>query len=74
MNTTNPHQEQQAALINRISLNVEKLNESLVQLNQKLEQVNNQTQTTVLIAQVWNSYSKSAHINLEGLGGLQPPE
>jgi DASH complex subunit DAD4 len=45
-----------------------------VQLNQKLEQVNNQTQSTMLIAQVWNSYSKSAHINLEGLGGLQPPE
>ncbi|KAF9086263.1 hypothetical protein BGX29_001475 [Mortierella sp. GBA35] len=74
MNTMNPHQEQQAALLNRIALNVEKLNESLVQLNQKLEQVNHESEMTMVVAQIWNSYSKSAHINLEGLGGLQPPE
>ncbi|KAF9169227.1 hypothetical protein BGX21_010978 [Mortierella sp. AD011] len=70
----NPHQEQQAALLSRIALNVDKLNESLEQLNEKLARVNQQNQSTVLIAQVWNSYSKSVNIMLEGLGGLQPPE
>ncbi|KAI7816790.1 DASH complex subunit Dad4 [Gamsiella multidivaricata] len=70
----NPHQEQQAALLNRIALNVEKLNDSLEQLNEKLAQVNDQNQRTVLIAEIWNAYSKSAHIMLEGLGGIQPPE
>ncbi|KAG0303593.1 hypothetical protein BGZ98_006489 [Dissophora globulifera] len=70
----NPHQEQQAALLNRIALNVEKLNDAVEQLNDRLAKVNQENQSTVLIAQVWNSYSKSVHIMLEGLGGLQPPE
>ncbi|KAF9026427.1 hypothetical protein BGZ81_006274 [Podila clonocystis] len=70
----NPHQEQQAALLNRIALNVDKLNESVEQLNEKLAEVNEQNQTTLLMAQVWNSYVKSAHIMLEGLGGVQAPE
>ncbi|KAK3805830.1 MAG: DASH complex subunit Dad4 [Benniella sp.] len=70
----NPHQEKQAALLNRIALNVEKLNESLEQLNMKLEEVNDQNQSTMLLSQVWNTYSKNVRIMLEGLGGIQPPE
>ncbi|KAF9929758.1 hypothetical protein BGZ65_005675 [Modicella reniformis] len=70
----NPHQEKQAALLNRIAINVDKLNDSLEQLNKKLEEVNDQNQPTMLLAQVWNTYSKNVHIMLEGLGGLQPPE
>ncbi|GJJ68101.1 DASH complex subunit DAD4 [Entomortierella parvispora] len=70
----NPHQEQQAALLNRIAINVEKLNESLEELNKKLVRVNEGNESTVLMAQIWNTYAKSTHIMLEGLGGLQPPE
>ncbi|CAO3565566.1 hypothetical protein BGZ70_006282 [Mortierella alpina] len=70
----NPHQEQQVALLNRIALNVEKLNESIEQLNEKLARVNDMNQSTMIIAQVWSNYAKSVQINLEGQGGLQPPE
>ncbi|KAI1314682.1 hypothetical protein EDD11_001850, partial [Mortierella claussenii] len=52
----------------------EKLNESVEQLNEKLTSVNDQSQSTILIAQIWNSYSKSVNIMLEGQGGLQQPE
>ncbi|ORZ01838.1 DASH complex subunit Dad4 [Lobosporangium transversale] len=69
-----PHQEQQAALLNRIALNVEKLNESVEQLNEKLKQINEENHSTAVIAQIWNNYSRNVYIMLEGLGGLQPPE
>ncbi|KAF9973008.1 hypothetical protein BGZ73_003785 [Actinomortierella ambigua] len=70
----NPHQEQQAALLNRIAHNVDKLNESLEQVNAKLESVNEKNQPTVVLSQVWHTFTKNVQFNLEGLGGLQPPE
>ncbi|KAG0345090.1 DASH complex subunit dad4 [Podila humilis] len=70
----NPHQEQQAVLLNRIALRVDKLNESIEQLNHNLNDVNEKNQSTLVMAQIWNSYVRSAHIMLESLGGVQPPE
>ncbi|KAI8374413.1 DASH complex subunit dad4 [Radiomyces spectabilis] len=61
----NPHEQQQNALLGRIVLNVTKLNNSVNELNERLEELSKSNNDITTIAQMWAAYSASVQIHLE---------
>ncbi|KAI9470485.1 MAG: DASH complex subunit Dad4 [Benjaminiella poitrasii] len=61
----NPHEQQQSALLARIVANITKLNQSMTELNNKLESMNKYNDDVALIGDMWSAYDKSVRIHIE---------
>ncbi|KAL1930006.1 hypothetical protein VTP01DRAFT_1160 [Rhizomucor pusillus] len=70
----NPHEQQQNALLGRIVSNVSKLNEAVIELNDRLEELNKNNNDIVQIARMWSSYNASSQIHLESTKSLSDPK
>ncbi|CBF86955.1 DASH complex subunit DAD4 [Aspergillus nidulans FGSC A4] len=61
----NPHEQQQALLLSRIIENVQKLNEAVMEMNQRLQAANIQTMDVELVAQMFKNYQSNVLFHLE---------
>ncbi|KAK9461799.1 DASH complex subunit Dad4 [Lipomyces oligophaga] len=69
-----PHDEAQSALLSRIVMNVEKLNEAVIVLNRVLQDVNMGNMNNELVTQMWDSYQRNVQMNLESTDMLEKPQ
>ncbi|KAH6688006.1 DASH complex subunit Dad4 [Plectosphaerella plurivora] len=60
-------------LLSRIITNVEKLNESIVVMNQSLQEINIQNMNVELVAQMFKNYQSNVLFHLEATDNLKPP-
>ncbi|EEB08851.1 DASH complex subunit Dad4 [Schizosaccharomyces japonicus yFS275] len=67
----NPMEEQQNAILERIINNLGKLNDSVITLNKKLQQVNMANMNVELASQMWANYARNAVFHLEETGSLK---
>ncbi|GAA5850549.1 hypothetical protein JCM8547_001910 [Rhodosporidiobolus lusitaniae] len=69
----NPYEEEQQAVLSRILGNVDKLNESMLELNRAIERVNAKNASTAEIVELWTSYMRNVQWNLQSQKALHPP-
>ncbi|KAJ1820527.1 hypothetical protein IWW57_005586 [Coemansia sp. S610] len=69
----NPYDEQQTQILARITNNVVKLNETLLELNQKIEEINGMNSDLVEYSNIWNHYQRNANLYLASTNSLEPP-
>ncbi|QSL66129.1 hypothetical protein MERGE_000504 [Pneumocystis wakefieldiae] len=69
----NPHEEQQNALMARIVMNVEKLNEAIMEFNRCIQEINMANMNLELISQIWANYGRNVRFHLEGTNHLEKP-
>ncbi|GHJ87515.1 hypothetical protein NliqN6_3917 [Naganishia liquefaciens] len=69
----NPHEEKQAVLLERIIKNVEKCNESIVELNQCLGEILQSNEVSITSA-LFQNYSRNVVYNLEATKNLADPK
>ncbi|KAJ1675713.1 hypothetical protein EV182_000726 [Spiromyces aspiralis] len=70
----NPYEEQQTAILTRIINNVAKLNDTLQDLNTRLEEINELNTDLVAFSNIWQHYQRNAAIYLHSTSALQPPK
>lgn len=51
----------------------EKLNESVIDLNKTLKEINNENMNVELLSQMWENYQRNVLFHLESTDQLQPP-
>ncbi|CAG8544270.1 13555_t:CDS:2 [Funneliformis caledonium] len=66
----NPHEEQQRMLLSRIVKNVEKLNDVLEDMNNRIQEINEYNRDIVILSQFWSNYNRSVTFNLESMQKL----
>ncbi|KAL4762461.1 DASH complex subunit DAD4 [Aspergillus foveolatus] len=69
----NPHEQQQTLLLSRIIENVQKLNEAVMEMNQRLQAANIQTMDVELVAQMFKNYQSNVLFHLEATDNLKEP-
>lgn len=69
----NPFEQTQRSLLSRIISNVERLNQSVVTLNQELSILNSKNQQLCNIATICDHYQESLQFNISTNGQLKPP-
>ncbi|BGP55637.1 hypothetical protein JCM8202_004898 [Rhodotorula sphaerocarpa] len=69
----NPYEEEQVVIISRILGRVEKMNESMLELNRSIEQVNNYNASTAEVVELWSTYMRNVTWNLTAQNELHPP-
>ncbi|GAA5986051.1 hypothetical protein JCM5350_005513 [Sporobolomyces pararoseus] len=69
----NPYEEEQQVIISRILGTVEKLNESMLEANRAIEQVNAYNASTSEITELWVSYMRNVQWNLQSTKQMQEP-
>ncbi|KAJ2657173.1 1,2-dihydroxy-3-keto-5-methylthiopentene dioxygenase [Coemansia sp. RSA 1200] len=68
----NPYDEQQTQILARISNNVVKLNETLLEVNQKIEEINEMNSDLVAFSNIWNHYQRNASLYLASTNSIEP--
>ncbi|KAJ1941221.1 Dual-specificity kinase, spindle pole body (SPB) duplication and spindle checkpoint function [Kickxella alabastrina] len=68
----NPYDEQQTQILARITNNVVKLNDTLLELNQKIEEINEMNSDLVAFSNIWNHYQRNANLYLASTNSLEP--
>ncbi|CCK69646.1 Dad4p KNAG_0C05480 [Huiozyma naganishii CBS 8797] len=69
----NPYDKVQSNILSRIIANVERLNQSVVTLNQELATVTQKNKQLETIGTICENYSSSMQFNLETTGHMRPP-
>ncbi|POY74565.1 hypothetical protein BMF94_2326 [Rhodotorula taiwanensis] len=69
----NPYEEEQVVIISRILGRVEKMNESMLELNRSVEQVNNYNVSIAEVVELWSTYMRNVSWNLQAQNELHPP-
>ncbi|ODV88617.1 hypothetical protein CANCADRAFT_52620 [Tortispora caseinolytica NRRL Y-17796] len=69
----NPHETVQNAILVRIASNIDKLNESLTELNRMIETINRQNLDIELTSRIWLSYMRNIQFHLESTNNLRDP-
>ncbi|GAA6038183.1 hypothetical protein JCM8097_005782 [Rhodosporidiobolus ruineniae] len=69
----NPYEEQQEAVLSRILGTVDKLNESMLELNKEIQNVNGYNASTAEVVELWTSYMRNVQWNLQSQKALHPP-
>ncbi|KAJ1936134.1 hypothetical protein FBU59_005154 [Linderina macrospora] len=68
----NPYEEEQQNILKRITNNVVKLNETLAELNSKVEDINSLNSDLVAFSNIWNHYQRNATLYLNSTKSLEP--
>lgn len=69
----NPYEQVQVNILSRIVGNIERLNQSVVTLNQELDNINRKNRNLEIMGQICENYHNSIQFNLEATGSKQPP-
>ncbi|KAJ1765956.1 hypothetical protein IW140_006325 [Coemansia sp. RSA 1813] len=69
----NPYDEQQTQILARISNNVVKLNDTLLEVNQKIEEINEMNSDLVAFSNIWNHYQRNASLYLASTNSVESP-
>ncbi|CAG8558283.1 11224_t:CDS:2 [Paraglomus occultum] len=69
----NPHEEQQNSLLSRIISNVQKLNDVLEDVNERMDEINQYNEKIGVLSQVWANYSRNVMFNLQSIKKLEDP-
>ncbi|BAO42104.1 DASH complex subunit DAD4 [Kluyveromyces marxianus] len=69
----NPYEKVQSNILSRIIGNVERLNESVVILNQELRRVNSKNKNLELMSQMCENYRESVDFQLQATSKKQEP-
>ncbi|PKI85472.1 hypothetical protein MVES1_000120 [Malassezia vespertilionis] len=64
---TNPYEERQTLLLERIIKNVDLLNEALLELNRSLSEINTHNQEITIVSEMWNGYHRNVDFNLQNM-------
>lgn len=72
-NMENPYEKVQSNILSRIIGNVERLNESVVILNQELRRVNSKNKNLELMSQMCENYRESVDFQLQATSKKQEP-
>ncbi|KAJ2806414.1 hypothetical protein H4R20_001702 [Coemansia guatemalensis] len=70
----NPYDEQQTQILARITNNVVKLNDTLLELNQKIEEINDMNSDLVAFSNIWNHYQRNANLYLSSTNSMEPAD
>ncbi|TKA56901.1 hypothetical protein B0A53_01302 [Rhodotorula sp. CCFEE 5036] len=68
-----PYQEEQEIILSRIIGRVEKINESMLELNRSIEQVNGYNASVAEVTELWSTYMRNVTWNLKNQNELHPP-
>ncbi|GAA5959375.1 hypothetical protein JCM8115_000092 [Rhodotorula mucilaginosa] len=68
-----PYQEEQEIILSRIIGRVEKINESMLELNRSIEQVNGYNASIAEVTELWSTYMRNVTWNLKNQNELHPP-
>ncbi|KAJ9476799.1 DASH complex subunit DAD4 [Pseudozyma hubeiensis] len=63
----NPHEERQSLLLERITKNVHRLNEALLELDKSVVEINNHNQSITIVAELSEAYRRNAAFNLSNM-------
>ncbi|CAR30641.1 Dad4p [Lachancea thermotolerans CBS 6340] len=69
----NPYEQVHQNILSRIINNVERLNESVVTLNQELQHINARNSNLEIMGQMCENYHKSVQFNMSATGHKQSP-
>lgn len=69
----NPYEQVHQSILSRIINNVERLNESVVTLNQELQHINARNGNLEIMGQMCENYHKSAQFNLSATKHKRAP-
>lgn len=69
----NPHEKVQTNILSRIIGNVERLNQSVLILNQELRKVNNRNKNLEMMSQMCENYQESVDFQLKATSQKQGP-
>ncbi|SCU84857.1 LAMI_0C09164g1_1 [Lachancea mirantina] len=69
----NPYEQVHQNILGRIVNNVERLNESIVTLNQELQYINARNTNLQLMGQMCENYHKSVQFNLDATNHKREP-
>ncbi|EIW72806.1 hypothetical protein TREMEDRAFT_25165, partial [Tremella mesenterica DSM 1558] len=72
-NMENPHEAEQAVLLERIIKNVDKCNEAVLEMNHCIKEFLESSTSTHVAAQLFANYSRNVNYNLEALGNMPKP-
>ncbi|CAI5756102.1 unnamed protein product [Candida verbasci] len=64
----NPHEQVHNALLSRIINNMENLNNSVIDVNKLLQEVNKNNLKTELLGQMWENFVRNSDYKLESTG------
>lgn len=59
------YEEEEVLILNRIIGNVEKMNESMLELNRAIQQINIYNSNIAEVVELWSTYSRNVRYNLE---------
>ncbi|GAA5983428.1 hypothetical protein JCM10908_000283 [Rhodotorula pacifica] len=68
-----PYQQEQEVILSRIIGRVEKINESMLELNRSIEQVNGYNASIAEVTELWSTYMRNVTWNLKSQNELHPP-
>ncbi|KAL7424701.1 hypothetical protein Q5752_000385 [Cryptotrichosporon argae] len=69
----NPHEAEQAVLLERIIKNVDKCNEAVLEMNHCLKEFLDSSAGNTVAAQLFANYSRNVTYNLEAAGNMPKP-
>ncbi|KAJ1727854.1 hypothetical protein LPJ61_004356 [Coemansia biformis] len=70
----NPYDEQQTQILARITNNVVKLNDTLLELNQKIEEITEMNSDLAAFSNIWSHYQRNASLYLLSTNSLEPAD
>ncbi|EOQ99836.1 hypothetical protein E3P92_02031 [Wallemia ichthyophaga] len=70
---SNPFEERQGVLLERIIKNVERCNEAFNELNKCVQDVNTANKDTVITSKLFDNYNRNVNYNLKAIGELKEP-
>ncbi|EIM20242.1 hypothetical protein E3Q22_02250 [Wallemia mellicola] len=70
---SNPFEERQTVLLERIIKNVERCNEAFTELNKCVEDVNTANKDTVITSKLFDNYNRNVNYNLKAIGEFKQP-
>ncbi|KAJ2759974.1 hypothetical protein IWQ56_005598 [Coemansia nantahalensis] len=69
----NPYDEQQTQILARITNNVVKLNDTLLELNQKIEEITEMNSDLSAFSSIWSHFQRNASLYLASTNSLALP-
>ncbi|SCV05033.1 LANO_0G17018g1_1 [Lachancea nothofagi CBS 11611] len=69
----NPYEQVHQSILSRIVNNVERLNESVITLNQELQHINARNKNLQIMGQMCENYHKSVQFNMSATNNKREP-
>ncbi|KAI9635253.1 DASH complex subunit Dad4 [Dioszegia hungarica] len=70
----NPHEAEQAVLLERIIKNVDKCNEAVTEMNHCIREILESSKEIPVTAKLFTNYSRNVNYNLDAIGKMPKPQ